>query len=93
MPEDVALHQRPDGVAITHQALSPKHGGGWHTMWWTGPDPRHPNAAAWSTDPARGAVYATEGEAVDAFSALGNPLYRLSAPQLQIADLEEAHRG
>jgi hypothetical protein len=92
MAEVVELQHRPDGIALTHQALSPKHGGGWHTLWWTGQDPRYPAAANWSGDPSRAAVFRTEAEAVEAFAALGNSHYQLPAPQLLLG-AEDAAGG
>jgi hypothetical protein len=70
-------------VVITHQALSPKLGGGRHTMFWTGPHPDHPHGAYWHTDVRQAATFPTEVEAVDAFAACRLRGYELPAPQLQ----------
>lgn len=91
MAEDVVLQQTPAGVGITHQALSPKLGGGWHTMWWTGPSEKHERAVCWTTYPEEAALFPTAAGAADAFTALGSTCYRVPAPQLALDDVADTN--
>jgi hypothetical protein len=68
---NVAFHHSPRGVGITEQALSPKVGGGWHTLWWSGPEPDHPGCLTFGPE-GRAAVFPSEQDAADAFEAFLN---------------------
>lgn len=76
----------PDGgYGITHQALSPKLHGGWHTMWWTGPDVDRPTVNSSTNVTAAAVTFPTAAAAVDAFTA-AVPDVDVAAPQLDLLD-------
>jgi hypothetical protein len=56
---EVALEWRAGGVVVTQQALSPKIGGGWHTLFWNG-------ARTWTTFVDDAALFPTVEAALDA---------------------------
>jgi hypothetical protein len=77
---EVTAHQDRGGVYVTQEALSPKLGGGWHTLYWRGLDSQHPGAAIWGGHPDQAARFPTVDAALDALAQLVTP-YRVAPIQ------------
>jgi hypothetical protein len=82
--EEVALEPRAGGTVVTIQALSPKLGGGVHTLIWTGPAGSARGRGSGHPPPIRPAVFPTVDAALDALLGM-IPRYRIGPVQLALS--------